>query len=804
MVEHEFNRILVPLDGSPLSEQVLTPVTSLAHMTGSSIILVQVVTTGRNIRGMAAHPLRRLTRQGRTAQHEETSSYLGSLAEELRSKGIEVTIDVAHGAPAEEIIAMGSRYRASLIAMCTHGRTGLQRLALGSVAEQVMRRSALPLLLYRPTDEARQRESSWTKLVVPLDGSPLAEIALQQASAIAMAGNLEVELVHVMADISRGLRSAQPPQDAAGEVQDQQAMETYLRDHTDALSQQGVQVSYRILSGEPGIQIVESAQGGFDTLLVMSTHGRTGLGRMVHGSVADHLVRRSSTPVLLVRGRPSTIGRGRYRLLRLLGEGNKKEVYLGYDTQEEREVAVTLLKSHVLSPEEVDRITAGAGSISTIGDQVAVPLYQDVGEEQGYIYMISAALEHVEERILNRNFLLVSFGTLLTAVSLSIFHPTLPLHVQDIGGTAADVTRVVGIMGFSQLLIRPFVGWLVDGKGRRLIAIVSIALTALACLVLALAPSTPVLMLGQFIMGAGFAMAYTSIVTRVGEVVPPDRRGESQAAFGMFPQLGFGLGPVIGIWLMLGPFLGSASGSQGVTSQAQAGNFTLAALSAAAISGASVLAFLLVRDPYKPQGLRKLPRLGDSFRREAALAAVVNFGVWMTRVATFTIFPIYAVQQGLNNPGLFLLVAAVATFPARQLTGKASDRYGFSVVFLPSLAVIAVSILLIPMTHSAAGLLVLGAILGLGLGAVIPSLTAYAASTVSNENRGAAVNTFTLGGDLAMSAGALSLGFIAAQSGITAAFMVAGLCPAMALVFYGGVKALQLARPQAEGAAMES
>ena len=89
------------------------------------------------------------------------------------------------------------------------------------------------------------------------------------------------------------------------------------------------------------------------------------------------------------------------------GEGNKKEVYLGYDTQDEREVAVTLVKTHILTPQQVDQIRVGAESMSTVGDQVAAPLYLDVGEDQGYIYMISAALEYIEERILNPNFLLV-------------------------------------------------------------------------------------------------------------------------------------------------------------------------------------------------------------------------------------------------------------------------------------------------------------------------------------------------------------------------------------------------------------
>ena len=323
VVSSEFNRILVPLDGSTISEQVLTPVISLARSTASSVVLVRIVPTGGSIRRMAAHPLRRSSTQDkiRIAELEEISDYLSVQAEELRSQGIEVAIDVAHGAPEEEIVVLGSRHRASLIAMCTHGRIGLRRLALGSVAEQVLRRSALPLLLYRPTEDAPQRGDAgqvgfaWSKLAVPLDGSLLSEMALELAGRLALASDLQVELVHVLADTSRGPHSATGTDDAAGVAEDRQTMETYLSDRAGALSQQGIQASYRILNGDPSVRMVEAAQEDSDTLLVMSTHGRTGVGRMMHGSVADHLVRNSSTPVLLVRGRPSTIGGGRYRLL---------------------------------------------------------------------------------------------------------------------------------------------------------------------------------------------------------------------------------------------------------------------------------------------------------------------------------------------------------------------------------------------------------------------------------------------------------------------------------------------------------
>ena len=129
MVASEFNRILVPLDGSPTSEQILTPAASLAHSTGSSMVLVQVAPTGGSIRRMTAHLFRRSNTQARLSQQIEIANHLRGLAEVLRSRGIAVTIDTAHDEITEEIVAMGTRHQASIIAMCTHGRTGLRRLA---------------------------------------------------------------------------------------------------------------------------------------------------------------------------------------------------------------------------------------------------------------------------------------------------------------------------------------------------------------------------------------------------------------------------------------------------------------------------------------------------------------------------------------------------------------------------------------------------------------------------------------------------------------------------------------------------
>ena len=222
-----------------------------------------------------------------------------------------------------------------------------------------------------------------------------------------------------------------------------------------------------------------------------------------------------------------------------------------------------------------------------------------------------------------------------------------------------------------------------------------------------------------------------------------------------------------------------------------------------AILGTIKQTFLVVKDPYKAQGLRRRPRLSDSFVKEAAVAAVVvNFSISMTRAATFTIFPMYAVQQGLNNPGLFLLVVAVGTFPARQLTGRAFDRYVFPVVFLPSLVGIAASILLIPMTHSAIGLLVLGAFFGLGLAlAYLPSLRMpLAACPTTSGAPQQHLHPRRRSSDERRRIGpGIYCGAIGSHRGLSSA----GLSPVMAIVLYRAVKGLKRARLLAEGAAAE-
>lgn len=143
-------KILVPLDGSRLGESVLATLTRFARIRPRSVLLLHVFTPVLH-RGRAAayHSL--------SAERMAMERYLTRVGDRLRRGGLEVRALVRSGNPAEEIVDCARRERVDLIAMSTHGRTGLRRVLLGSVAEAVVRRARRPVLLVRAAGSGRSR-----------------------------------------------------------------------------------------------------------------------------------------------------------------------------------------------------------------------------------------------------------------------------------------------------------------------------------------------------------------------------------------------------------------------------------------------------------------------------------------------------------------------------------------------------------------------------------------------------------------------------------------------------------------------
>lgn len=297
-----FSKILVPLDGSKAAEKVLPHARSLAGKLKVPVELLAVV----DIADVASHTASERPRFLDSAIEramEHSSSYLQGVARAFPDVGM-VKCSVEKGQAEEAIIEKAATDRAMLIAMATHGRSGLNRFLLGSVAEKTLRATVNPLLLVRATEEPKEGESLLKAILVPLDGSELGEGVLPMIADIAKRLDLEVELFrayHIPYNVyggDAGFYAGNYEELIAG-VRDE-AIE-YLGKKAAEVKKLGVEkVSYVVKDGFAGDEIIALAQKN-QALIAMSSHGRSGVKRWVLGSVAETVVRHAANPVLITR-----------------------------------------------------------------------------------------------------------------------------------------------------------------------------------------------------------------------------------------------------------------------------------------------------------------------------------------------------------------------------------------------------------------------------------------------------------------------------------------------------------------------
>ncbi|MEK7216472.1 MAG: universal stress protein, partial [Chloroflexota bacterium] len=242
-------------------------------------------------------------------EHEElrARAYLQRVATLFTDQGVATTTDVYVGEPAETLIQHAEKEHFDLIATSTHGRAGLARVVMGSVADKILRSTAKPLLLYRPVDELTPAFASLKSLVIPLDGSDFSEQALPLAVELAQALHLTLMPIRTIPTASFAFTEPYPlgGTDLSAQLLEsaEQDAGSYLDRRFGSYKAQGMAVEPMVAIGEPATKIIDLASGSPGSLIVMASHGRSGVGRFVLGSVADRVVRTSGSPVLLVRAR---------------------------------------------------------------------------------------------------------------------------------------------------------------------------------------------------------------------------------------------------------------------------------------------------------------------------------------------------------------------------------------------------------------------------------------------------------------------------------------------------------------------
>jgi nucleotide-binding universal stress UspA family protein len=308
MTTNERPTILVPLDGSPEAEKAAGYAQSLLPPDGD-LVLLRVVAGPQDFESWKAVPPS--VKAAISASREAAREYLESVTGQLSANGPEVRTNVMVGDPADQILQSADAEQVDLVVMTTHGRGAGGRAIFGSVADRVARHGTRPTLLLRGPASVEGDYSSALpdRLVVPLDGSALAERALSVAARLAHGHGIPIQLIRVIAldeildevwrDRQDGFLTM--PEDETFEearMHRERVADEYLAGHADRLRAQGVAVHHEVLNGSPVFALLDVLKPG--DLAVMTSHGRGGVRRWLLGSVAEKLVRHAPGPVLLV------------------------------------------------------------------------------------------------------------------------------------------------------------------------------------------------------------------------------------------------------------------------------------------------------------------------------------------------------------------------------------------------------------------------------------------------------------------------------------------------------------------------
>lgn len=280
--------LLVPLDGSPLAERALPYAARLADATAGRLLLLHVSTM--------------LDARRQQAELDALAA-VEAAAESLRAEGVEVEVRierVLRRTVGQAIADVARDQNAALIVASTHGRGGLGRWLYGSVADDLLRRTSTPLLLVSANCEQPWPTDRPLRILVPLDGSELAESILAPLADLALALRAELRLLQVIDVATYALYppAAVIPIDPEGDLA---LAERYLQEIAAALRARGLVVDTTARLDHPASSIATVAREQGCDLIAMATHGRGGLARLVLGSVATGTLQRATVPVLLLR-----------------------------------------------------------------------------------------------------------------------------------------------------------------------------------------------------------------------------------------------------------------------------------------------------------------------------------------------------------------------------------------------------------------------------------------------------------------------------------------------------------------------
>lgn len=300
-----YSTILVPYDGSEFGRRALALAVEIARRSEASILLLQVLGTIRAAEpGEAPESLVEADRARREARRDDVER----TAARVREEGVEATGRLEEGRVSDTLVRVADE-EADLVVMATHGRGPFTRFWLGSVADALARRCAVPLLLVKPGEEeggSPPGPESLERIVVPLDGSEVAEAVLPSATALGGLFGASYTLLRVVRPVFPGVLGYEDvPQTVDPSVVEQLEADAkeYLASVAERMRGEGHRVETRVERGSSVPWAIVEASNDAGAGVALGTRGRTGIERLLLGSTADKVIRAARAPVLLFRSR---------------------------------------------------------------------------------------------------------------------------------------------------------------------------------------------------------------------------------------------------------------------------------------------------------------------------------------------------------------------------------------------------------------------------------------------------------------------------------------------------------------------
>lgn len=368
-------------------------------------------------------------------------------------------------------------------------------------------------------------------------------------------------------------------------------------------------------------------------------------------------------------------------------------------------------------------------------------------------------------RLFSKDMVLIIVVNFFTFMSFQLFPSALPLYARSLGVADGMLGWIMAITTISALAVRPIAGMVVDRHGRHGVMIAGFIVMAAAVLLMAVVPLFGALLAFRFIQGIGWGCCTTSNSTTASDIIPKSRFAEGMGYYSLSTAIALAVAPGLGIELL---------NMLGMT--------VLSGISTAFLALAAITSFFIA---YKRIDPESAPRKAALIEAASAFPAITVFFISFCYGAIVTFLAIDAESRGVEGIALFFTVYALATLVSRPVSGRLTDKRGFTLTVVMGIVLMVPSLLLIALSGSLGMYLTAAVLLGIGYGTLQSSLSAMAVVLAHPSRRGAANATYLLGFDGGIGVGAIASGWLAGALGYQGMFLVVTFMPCIALAIYG-------------------